>query len=114
MANLVQRLTGDLLGLEQDQKIPIHAFLGALNEYKRTKITSAEVISAFDLDTAQTTQLETLKDLLIASPNPTEFMRVFKDLMYLGETNTHFRYRDITFVQSRLQVEVTDQGGTLP
>lgn len=109
MANLIERLTS-----ADGEKIAIHAFLGALNEYKRGKITGAELQTAFNLDAAQTTQAQTLVGLLNAAPEKTEFMRVFKDLMYMGEFNLHSRYRDITFIQTRLQDEVTDQGGTLP
>lgn len=109
MANLIERLTG-----ADGEKMAIHAFLGALNEYKRGKITGSDLVDAFNLDVAQTTQAQTLVGLLNAAPNQTEFMRVFKDLMYMGEVNLHSRYRNMTFIQSRLQDEVTDQGGTLP
>lgn len=109
MANIVQRLTG-----AAGDKIAIHALCGAFNEWGRGKVTAAEVIAAFNLDAAQQTELATLSALWTAAPDKTRFMRVFKDLMYLGETSTHSRYQDITYVNSRLQDEVTDQGGVLP
>lgn len=114
MANLVERLVGQLTEAESADKIAIHAFMGAMNEWQRGKVTGAEVIAAFSLTAAQQTQATTLAGLWGAAPDKTRFMRVFKDLMYLGETNTHSRYRDISYIQTRLQEEVTDQGGTLP
>lgn len=114
MPNLIQRITGDLDPPDIEDKIGLHAFLGALNEYKRGKVTGLEIVAAFSLTAAQTTQAETLKDLIAAAPNSTEFMRVFKDLMYMGETGLHPRYRNIVQVQARLEEEVTDQGGALP
>lgn len=109
MANIVQRITG-----VDGDKIAIHALCGAFNEWGRGKVPASEVIAAFNLDAAQQTQLTTLSTLWTAAPDKTRFMRVFKDLMYLGETNTHSRYQDITYVNSRLQDEVSDQGGVLP
>lgn len=112
MANLIQRLTGDIAG--GDGKIAIHAFSGAFNEWGRGKVTAASVVAAFSLDASQQSQAQSLASLWAAAPDKTRFMRVFKDLMYMGETNIHANYRDISFINSRLQEEVTDQGGTLP
>ncbi len=112
MSNLVERITGS--NIEPGEKIGLHAFLAALNEFKRGKVTQTELISAFALTPAQTNQATTLVGLLNSSTEKTEFMRVFKDLMYLGEANIHLRYRDITFIINRLEDEITDNGGTLP
>jgi len=114
MPNLIQRLTGATLPEDSNEKIAIHPFLGALNEYRRGKITGPDIISAFNLDTDQTNQAVALKDLIVAAPQKTEFMRVFKDLMYMGEYGLNSNYTDISWVNSRLEEEVTDQGGTLP
>lgn len=115
MPNLIQRLTGDLTDAERfdGQRISIHSFSGAFNEWGRGKVTAGEVISAFNLDAAQQAQAAGLAALWTAAPDKVTFMRVFKDLMYLGGTNTHSRYRDISYIQARLQDEVTDQGGTV-
>lgn len=109
MANLIQRIV-----LGTDGKIPIHAFCGAFNEYQRGKITSTTLINMFDLDSEQVDQAIILNDLLGAAPNKTEFMRVFKDLLYMGESDVGADYKSIVFYLTRLQAEVTDQGGTLP
>ena len=69
----------------------------------------------FGLDTPQTGASIALKDLLVAAPDKTEFMRVFKDFLYLAETETdNTKYGTQALFVARLQDEVTDQGGTLP
>ena len=121
MANLVQRITGDLTPAEsvdpQQNKLPLHGFIGALQEYARGKLTQQNVVDAFNLDVTQTTNLDALRDLYVAAPDKTEFIRVNKDILYLGESNIVVGgndYRSIATVNTRLQTEVTDQGGTLP
>lgn len=114
MANLVQRLTGDLTEAESGQKIAIHAFCGAFNEWGRGKVEGTDVIAAFALDAAQSAEATVLAQLWVAAPDRTTFMRVFKDLMYMGETSLSPDYRNVAFILARLQEEVTDQGGTLP
>jgi len=112
MSNLIQRLTGDIS--DGETKIPIHAFCGALNEFRRGKLTGSAIAAAFEMTASQITQAQGLKALIVAAPNRTEFMRVFKDLMYMGETGLSANYTSMSFINSRLQEEVTDQGGTLP
>jgi len=114
MPDLIERITGGLDLADQDHKIGLHSFCAALNEYRRGKITGNEFVEAFELTSAQTNTASVLVGLINAAPQKTEFMRVFKDLMYMGEANLHSRYRDISFIQTRLENEVTDQGGTLP
>lgn len=116
MASLFQRIVGDLTPEEAGAgaKIALHAFCGALNELRRGKITLVEFISFFNLDPSQQSQLLTFRDLLLAAPNKMEFLRVFKDLMYMGECDLDPRYKSAATTLARLQEEVTDQGGTLP
>ena len=114
MANLFERLSGIGLTDEGTGKIGIHAFCGALNEFRRGKMTGAQVVAMFSLDATQTTQATALKDLLVAAPQRTEFMRVLKDCLYMAESETDSPYLTQGDLVARLQEEVTDQGGTLP
>lgn len=113
MATLHERLIGQNLP-ESGDKIAIHAFLGAIREYQQGYITGAEFIAMFSLTTGQQTAATVLKDLLNAAPDKTTFLRALKDWLYLGETETDARYLSQANLVTRLQGEVTDQGGTLP
>ena len=117
MATLHERLIGNGLpfdGVGDESKMAIHAFMGALYELQRGELTGAEVVNMFTLSTAQTSQAQTLVALIAAAPNKVAFMRLFKDWMYLGETSTDARYLSTSNLVTRLQAEVTEQGGTLP
>jgi hypothetical protein len=114
MATLFQRIAGDIPQGDPDTKIRIHEFMSAFNEVRRGKMTGGEFVSIFSLSGAQVTAATTLNSLLVAAPNKVEFLRVLKDLLYLAERNVLPRYRDQTWVVSRLREEVTDNGGTLP
>lgn len=112
MTTLHNRLIGvDVL---EGEKIAIHAFVGAMYEWHLSKLTGIEMINFFTLDTGQQSQANVLKGLLNAAPNKLAFIRVFKNWMYLGETNTDSRYLSAILLNARLEDEVTDQGGTLP
>jgi len=118
MATLFERLIGlDLeneIDLPENEKLAIHAYTGALNEFRRGRLNGPQLVAFFDLNTNQQTDTIYWKDLWQAAPNNAEFMRVFKDWLYLGETETDSIYLvEANFVQ-RLEVEVTSQGGTLP
>jgi len=114
MADLFERLSGINL-VEGDDKLAIHAFTGAINELRRGKITGAEITAMFNLTSEQVTAALVLKDLIVAAPQKAEFMRVFKDVLYLAETRTDdSKYGTQALLVARLQEEVTDQGGTLP
>ena len=115
MATLFERLTGIGLDVNDDGtngKMGIHSFSGALNELRRGKMTGAEIVAIYNLDAAQTTNAIAIKDLIVAAPQRTEFMRVLKDCLYMGESGDY--YLTQAELISRLQDEVTDQGGTLP
>lgn len=126
MANLVQRLVGDLTPIEevtlQQTKINIHAFTGALGELKRGKVTRADLITAFQLNAQQESQMDGLIARFQASTEKTEFVRVLKDLLYMGEAELVLGagspatsvYQDINFIQTRLEEEITDNGGIWP
>lgn len=111
MATLYERISG--VGLaDASERIGIHAFCSAINELRRGKITPAEMAALFALDASQQSDVQQLRDLAIAAPEKTEFMRVFRDCLYLAETG--YMYLTAGALVSRLQTEVTDQGGTLP
>lgn len=110
MATLHERLIGD----DDGEKIAIHAFIAALFEWQRGKLGGVDIAFMFELTTAQQNQALVLVGLLSAAPNKLEFMRVFKDWLYLGEDKRDSRYLDTTMLVDRLEEEVTDQGGTLP
>lgn len=117
MATLFERLAGVNLPVEptvNETKLGIHPFSGALNELRRGKLTGADIANFFDLDAAQQTDAIALKDLIVAAPDRTEFMRVFKDWLYMAESGTDAQYLVQANFVTRLQTEVTDQGGTLP
>lgn len=117
MATLFQRLIGKNLPVSQnpsEQKMAIHAFTGVINEWRRGKLTGAEAAAMFSLDAGQQADAQTFVALLNAAPNKIEFMRVFKDWLYCGETGIDARYESAANLVARLQTEVTDQGGTLP
>lgn len=115
-ATLFERLIGSNLSagsqLPEDRKMDIHSFCGALNELRRGKITGAEIATMFELDAAQQVQAIAIKDLIVAAPQKTEFMRVLKDCLYMGEAGDYYLIQS-EFI-ARLQDEVTDTGGTLP
>jgi len=112
MASLYERLTGVGLPSEQQDKIAIHSFAAAIEENLRGYLTGAEVVNIYSLDAAQTTQAQSFIALLGAAPDKLRFMRVFKNIAYMAETGDAY-LTQAEFV-SRLQSEVTDQGGTLP
>ena len=91
-------------------KIPIHAFCSCIYEHKRGYMTGAEFIALFNIDQPDVSALTTLGALIDAAPNKIQFMRVFKDLLYLAESNLLYTTQG-AFV-TRLQNEVVDQGGT--
>ena len=86
MSTLFERLSG--IGLDPDlgEKIPIHVYSGAINELRRGKVTGVEIAAMFNLDASQVSDSIALKDLIVAAPNKTEFMRVFKDCLYMAES----------------------------
>jgi len=116
MATLFERLTG--INLPQDstdiaeQKMAIHSFTGALNELRRGKFTGQQIATIYSLTAPQQTAAIALKDLIVSAPQKTEFMRVLKDCLYMAECGD--AYLTQALLTSRLQTEVTDQGGTLP
>lgn len=116
MATLFERLAGINLPPDSqdiaEQKMAIHSFTGALNELRRGKFTGQQVATMFGLTAGQQTAAIALKDLIVAAPQKTEFMRVLKDCLYMAEGR--YAYTTQALLTARLQAEVTDQGGTLP
>jgi hypothetical protein len=60
---LYERLTGVEL-----PRIPVHAFMGALGEYERGKMTSQQVITAFNLSAGEQTEVTTLLTKILTQP----------------------------------------------
>lgn len=115
MATLFERLTGINLPEDagvNDRKMAIHSFTGALNELRRGKFTGQQIATMYNLTAPQQTSAIALKDLIVAAPQKTEFMRVLKDCLYMAECGD--AYLTQAALTARLQDEVTDQGGTLP
>lgn len=114
MANLHERLCGYNL-TDDDNKIGYYPFFAALHEYQRGALTGADVVSMFNLTTAQTTQATTLYNLILAAPNKDRFVAFAQELLVLGEQDfTPSSYRSVSEFVSRLEQEVIDQGGTPP
>lgn len=118
MATLFQRLIGKNLPeastIPAEHRMHVHAFTAVINEWRRGKVTAVDAAAMFSLDAGQQADALAFKDLLDAAPDKLEFMRVFKDWLYCGETSTDSRYENAASLLQRLQDEVTDQGGTLP
>ena len=112
MATLFERLSGVNLTEGGETKLGIHAFSSAINELRRGKFTGPQVTAMFDLTPAQVTTATMLKDYIIAAPDKNMFMRVFKDCLYMAEGG--YAYLTQAEFVSRLQTEITDQGGTVP
>ena len=114
MPTLHERLIGTSV-TEAEPKLPIHSFIGIIMEWDADKITGPEAKAMIPgLTAAQESQLQVLKNLYTAAPDPMKFLRVFKNWLYMGETSTDARYLDQGNLIARLQAEVTEQGGTLP
>ena len=114
MASLFQRLIGKNLpegGAADEARIPVHVFCALIHEYQRGKVTAQELIAALSLSGEQASDAQTFVGLLNTAPKPVEFMRVFKDWLYLGEVALDATYTSGSALLSRLQEEVTDQGG---
>jgi hypothetical protein len=60
---LYERLTGNEL-----PRIPVHAFMGALGEFERGKMTSQEVIDAFNLSVGEQTEVTALIARILSQP----------------------------------------------
>jgi hypothetical protein len=127
MTTLFERLVGDNLpeggSLPEDEKIAIHAFIGAMNEFDKGKLTAQQVSSFFGLDAGQDAEALVLRDKLNAAPDKERFIRVFKDWLYMGEVRLDNQYLVIRLdnqylvratLLARLDEEITDQGGTVP
>lgn len=78
-------LLNRLLGTE-DPKLPIHQFMAALAEYKRTSITGQQVIDAFGLDAGEATALSEFLDNL---DGDTIDRAKIHDVLLLGETGLY-------------------------
>jgi hypothetical protein len=87
---LIDRVLG-----QEEPKLPVHQFMAALAEYKRGAITGAQVVSAFNLSQAETTQLQSFLSRLDSNNLSREMIH---DILMLGEYGLYNR----SFVLSRL------------
>jgi len=111
MATLYERITG--VGLSEDgSKLGIHQFIAAIYEQQMGYFTAQNVVDAFSLTPAQESAAVTFVQLLNAAPDKMRFVRVFKNIAYLAEAG--YAYQTASAMLTRLQDEVTDQGGTVP
>lgn len=67
---------------DPEDKLPVHTFMAALAEYKRGVITGQQVIDAFELDSAEATQLQNFLDNLDTSSIDRTLIH---DVLLLGE-----------------------------
>lgn len=87
MANLYERIISIHNDPDEgEEEISIHAFAGAIDEYRRGELTVAEVASICDLDQSDRTEMNALKDLLAGAQDQLEFLRVMKNWLYIAET----------------------------
>jgi len=117
MATIHERLIGTNLPDNptiEEGKLAIHAYTAALNEFRRGKLTGGQITAFFNLDAGQQTGTILYKNLWQACPNKEEFMRIFKDWLYLGETQTDAFYLSGANFEQRLNIAVTDNGGVVP
>jgi len=112
MSTLYERLSGNNLG-EGSGKIGVHAFLAAVFEYRRGKLTQADVKTMFNLTETQVADSQEFFVVLGLAPNQERMMRVVKDFIYLAESRIDERYSTAAALFSRMQEEVIDQGGLL-
>lgn len=85
-----------LIGTEEP-KIPVHQFMAALAEYKRSALTGAQIVSAFGLSAGETTALQSFLDNLDGA---TIDRGLVHDVLLLAENG----YYTKSVVQSRLGV----------
>lgn len=110
MTTLFQRLIGENLGdSDQNRKIGIHAFSGAINEARRGYLSQAKFADLFNMDSDQVQDAIALKDFIVTAPDKERFMRVFKDWLYMGEVGLDSDYTKAGKLFQRLQDEITDQ-----
>jgi len=104
-----------IAGVEDAPKIPIHIFTALLREFADGRITGAQAKALMDLTDAQVAEVQWLISAIQAAPQKAQFLRVVKDHFYLSEwreTSEHFT--DESAFYTKLQAEITDQGGTPP
>lgn len=101
-------------GEEEGEKIPIHSFVASLQERLTGAFSNADIRDMWNLSTADLNQAEALKDLLQAAPDKALFLRVLKDNLYMLESKVHPTISTAQQFNTRMQNEVTRQGGTLP
>ena len=86
-----------LIGIGEEQKLPVHEFTAALGEYKRGAITGAQIVSDFDLSAGEATSLENFLDNLDGS---TIDRAMIHDVLLLAEGGRYTKAQ----VQARLGV----------
>ena len=116
MATLWERLVGINLPntappVLDEQKIGIHSFTGGVEELTRGYFSAADMIAIHNLNAAQVSDAARIKGLIEDAPDKDGFMRIFKSLLYMGETKDAYLI-EVDF-WARAEAIVTDQGGTV-
>ena len=114
MATLFDRLSG--LNLPDDpvldeEKIPIHAYVGLIVRFLKGFTTGTEIKDAFNLSVSQTSDSVALKNKFASAPDKTEFRNVVKEWLYCAETSTPGFTDESVFIAD-LDAEIVRQGGT--
>jgi hypothetical protein len=117
MATLHERLTGE--GLTDNEppenaRIAVSAFMGAINEVRKGYFTKAQMKSIYNMTASQQSDLDTMAALVAAAPDTERFLRVFEDWLAMGSVNLAPAFRNTAEFVTRLENEITDQGGTPP
>ena len=120
MATLFERLIGlntNVAQLPENTKLSIHSLAGSLDEQGAGYVDGPYIVAQWDLNVPQTADFQYMVTLALDAPNRTAYMRVYKDILYLGEAYTDSypddRYINEVWFWNRLESCVTDQGGTV-
>jgi len=116
MTTLFDRISGQNLprGVQQEPeetRIPLHIFSALIHEHFAGNVTGAQLVNLLNLDEGQTADGVWLKQAILAAPDKSLFMRVFKNLLYLAEYSLTWQQVDETWFYNRLIAEVENQGG---
>lgn len=82
MATLFERLVGTNA---DEEKLPLHGFRAAINEYKRGNVTAQQAKDALSLTGSQSTDAQKILDAINGAANATEYQQELWDFLALGE-----------------------------
>jgi hypothetical protein len=93
---LLERLSG-----QSGDKIAIHAFTGLLEEWRYGRATRTNVVNQFNLSTEDQNDLDWLKGKYDGSTNQDQWIRAFKNYLYMSEVEVmglHIRTNFVTAI----------------